>query len=198
MLIAALAAACWIGATAHTAAALPFTVDAPVVINGGGVVATINPVFDTSGSILLSDGTVAPGFTGQDVFVVDVTVTSGTIDQIGITVGSPLFFLNPVGAGAFDDVAPGVVAPTTVVADNVALLSGLFTFGTPLVGGDQSVRLFITHSPEFDMAIGQTASFMISPGGAGDFTVQGTLIPEPGTAALLGIGILILGARRRR
>ena len=188
---------------AGEAGALAFTLDSSVAINSGnnalGVDGELRPVSDLSGSLLLSDvggnltpdeGGASTSSTGQDIFVVDLILNSGSssVDALGITVGSPLFFLNPQSAGAFDDTGSGDIGPTT--------------FGTPLAANQTSVRLFVTHSSEGDIAAGQTVTFMVSSGT--DFTVQGTtgsIVPEPGAGMLLTAGLLLwfgLGSYRPR
>ena len=57
------------------------------------------------------------------------------------------------------------------------------------------MRLFVTHEPLGDMVAGQTVNFMISSGA--DFTVQGEIVPEPGTLTLVGAGLATLGAAAR-
>lgn len=183
------------------AQATAFTVSAAVNFNGpNGAIGTVNPVNDVSGAFGLTDGTVS--FGSQDVFVVDITlsVLSDPVDAVGISVGSPLFFVNPVGAGSFAD-GGSLVAPTAVLADNSVQLLGLFTFGTAVQAGETTVRLFTTHSPAGDIAAGQTVNFMISSGT--DFTAQGTTaevtVPEAGVLALLAVvGLGGLAVRRRR
>ncbi len=196
---------------AGTASALAFTLASPVLINGTnnslGVDGELRPVLDLSGSLLLSDvggnavaneGGASTSASGQDIFVVDLILNAGSssVDALGMTVGTPLFFINPNSAGAFDDTGSGRIGPTSVFADDLVLLSGLFTFGAPLAATQTSVRLFVTYTPEGDMAFGQTVSFMVSSGT--DFTVQGLIAPEPGTGALLVMGLLALGAYERR
>ncbi|MEE2662632.1 MAG: hypothetical protein VX681_00825 [Myxococcota bacterium] len=216
--VAAAAAVMLYVCAAGTASALAFTLDSPVVIDSGnnalGVDGVLRPVFDLSGSLLLSDvggnltpneGGASTSSTGQDIFVVDLILNSGSssVDALGITVGSPFFFLNPQSAGAFDDTGSGDIGPTSVLADSVSTLAGVFTFGTPLAANQTSVRLFVTHTSEGDIAAGQTVTFMVSSGT--DFTVQGTTasapVPEPGAGMLLQAGLLLwigVGAHRSR
>jgi len=178
-----------------------FTLSSAVALSQDGVSGSINPVSSDSGAFLLTNGTVS--FATQDVFIVDITLNavSASVDALGITVGTTLFFLNPAGAGAFDDTGSGDIGPTAVLADSIINFQGLFTFGTPLAAGQTSVRLFVTHSPQGDIAGGETVNFMVSSGT--DFTVQGTVtqLPEPGTLVLLlagGVFALAPAALRAR
>ena len=112
-----------------------------------------------------------------------------------MTVGTTDIF-DIIGGGAFDD-GGGLSVPSEVkVNEGGFTLATIFTFADTVDAGETTVRLFTTYTE--GMAAGQTVSFMVSSGT--DFTVQGTITPEPTTSALVGGGLLLLAfaGRRRR
>lgn len=179
----------------------PYTLNAPIAITGGevgnpGVVGTLHPVaLDASlgDPFGITDGNVS--FVTNDVLVVRLSLAAGStsVDGLGVGANSTPFFGNPVGAGAYAETGQ---APSAVTA-NPLLLAGLFDFiPDPVSAGESSVRLFVTYNPEGSaLAVGSTTNFMISSGT--DFTVQGTLIPEPRSALLLATGLGMLAFRHR-
>ncbi|MEE9606410.1 MAG: PEP-CTERM sorting domain-containing protein [Myxococcota bacterium] len=185
--------------TASEARALAFTLQSPLVIDGtnnagSGVFGTINPVLTTAGALGLTSGNT--NFALTDVLIVDVTLNAGSASVGGIEFGdSGAIFGEPVGAGSFADV--GDQAPSAVLHvpfDFIIGGVGQFTFlPNQLDANETSVRLFVTYSPGLVLNAGDTANFMISSGA--NFTVQGIIVPEPGTFLLLGGGLAVLGAR---
>jgi len=177
-----------------------FTLSDDVEINGGGslggVLGFVESEADFSGS---PHGTLTAGtvdFANQDVLVVRLALSVGSalVDQIGMSALSDPFIPNPMGAGIFaGDVG---VEPTSVSVGPFTTLAGLFDYGSGLLAGETSVRMFVAFAPEGALSDGNTANFMISSGT--DFTVQGTIIPEPGTGVLLAASLLAALALRRQ
>lgn len=199
-----LALACFFASlSAGLASALPYTLGSALVLTGSepgnpGVIGSIEPV--ALGSSLLDPlgletGTTA--FAGTDVFVVRITLdnASSNVDLVQIAVASTPFFGNPVGAGSFAD-SPGQ-APSTVALPAFGFRADFSFPGGTLEAGESSTRLFVTYAPGGSaLDIGRTASFTISSGT--NFTVQATIVPEPGTATLFALSLSGLAIHRRR
>lgn len=186
----------------QSAVALPFTLESPVVLTGSepgnpGVLGTLLPV--ALGSAMedpLGIQTGDTSFATNDVFVVQLELVTGSssVDQVQITTVSNPFMGNPVGAGIFSD--SGDQAPDQVSIPIFGLRADFGFSPNLLEAGELSTRLFVTYAPVGSaLAIGQTASFTISSGL--DFTVQGTIVPEPSTGLLVWFG-LVGGAALRR
>jgi hypothetical protein len=184
--------------SSSAAQALAYTLAGPVAIGGEpgnpGVIGTLLPVSLPAAlgdTISLSAGNVS--FVTNDVVVFAILLTGGSasVDEIGIGVNSNPFFGNPVGAGAF---ASGGQAPNSVA---VGSFLAAFSYNpTVLPGGSLSANLFATYSPAGSaLALGSIANISISSGT--NFTVQTTLVPEPGTFLLVAGGLVMLGLRRR-
>jgi hypothetical protein len=188
--------------SSSAAQALAYTLAGPVAITGSepgnpGVIGTLLPVSLPAAlgdTISLSDGNVS--FVTNDVVVFAILLTGGSasVDEIEIGVNSSPFFGNPVGAGAF---ASGGQAPNSVAVGPVTTFLAAFSYNpTVLTGGSLSANLFATYSPAGSaLALGSIANISISSGT--NFTVQTTLVPEPGTFLLVAGGLVMLGLRRR-
>ena len=182
------------------AAAAFFTLSDDVEITGGGslggVLGFVESETDFSGSPhgSLVDGTI--DFANQDVLVVRLALSIGSarVDEIGLSAQASPQFPNPMGAGIF--ASDTGVEPASVSVGPFTTLLGLFDYGLGLLAGETSVRMFIAFAPEGALSDGNTANFMISSGT--DFTVQGTMIPEPGTGLLLAAGLFAGLAIRRQ
>lgn len=184
---------------ASVASALAFTLDSTVFLAdiGTGVIGELRPVTDGFGSTDTSGtrtdfGTV--DFATQDIFVVDLVldVGSSSVDGLGIAVGvNP--FAAPVGGGYFDD-GGVLISPSSVDVNLFFSFAVVHGFSTPLEAEETTVRLFATYTS--GMAETQAVTFMVSSGT--NFSVGGTIVPEPGTGVLVGSGLLLVGMIQRR
>ncbi len=184
------------------AQARPYTLAAPIVISGTetgnpGVIGTVEAV--ALGGTLSDPRSLEIGNTAStatDLVVLRLVLAAGSVpvELLELAVASTPFFGNPVGAGAFAD--SGATAPGAVSLPAFGFRAD-FDFGSaPLAAGESSARLFVTVAPEGSaLATGRTASITLSSGT--NFTVQGTIVPEPTTGALLALGLAALATRRR-
>ena len=185
------------------ASALPYTLGSSLVITGSeagnpGVIGSLDPV--ALGSSLADPFAVETGqtsFASHDVFVVQLTLASGSlnVDLVQVAVSSTPFFGNPAGAGAFADISGQ--APSTATLPAFGFRADFGFPGGALEAGESSTRLFVTYAPSGSaLATGRAATFTISAGT--NFSVQGTIVPEPGTAVLLAFSLSGLAIHRRR
>jgi len=165
------------------AQAVSYTLSSTIHMDdGNGNVLDINPVYDDTGTTTCLDGSCA----GPDLLIFEVSVVSGSFEEIA---GSALIAF-PAGAGYINgaDTAPS----TGAVVGGV----GRFDFDAPNLNGD-SVVLFISYAA---LTGTETVSFSATPVGFVLFNETGGIIapiPEPGTAALLALGLVFVGAHRR-
>ncbi len=196
-------------ATASAATSTPnavYTLDAPVafsILGASGTVDAYDPGTEgvlgplyASDTICLDGGCGDPNdFSNQDWILVRVTVTSGSIDEVGLGA----LFEASNGLGYFTSL--GGAAPTG--GDSTTNPNTPEWSFASLTGS--SAPLFVVFdagdlpTPGGPFGLGAT-NFDLRVGGSSD-QVQGhvtTLIPEPSTGLLLGFSLLGLGHLRRR
>lgn len=202
----------WAGA----ANAVPFptpqtvwTLDAPVAVSGGGLptlTATLNPVATEVANLddAVCLDSVSPttcdigNILTQDWLIFSISVTAGSLDEIGVG----LVQLPPISGqmiGYFDDGSgtnPENTSNIDVSTDPVFHFSGLTGTSAILFVAYADGTFPFTPHPLFMSPDGST-NFMVSEtGDAGNVTFTGTVnttidvVPEPGTAALMLLGLI--------
>lgn len=203
-------------ATSAVAAEIGFTLNDPpgsAAFTAGSLTGTIDPFtgFLNVNDTLCLDG--ACDLPNQDWLVFTLTVTAGSLNDAGVGA----LFASSLGLGYFLQGGPaqdGTGGTDTYTGDSTSNPNvPVFTFvgsggGVGLTG--TSLPLFVTYTngalPTAAGLFGEGATqFMITEfGGAGidspieNVTQPVDIVPEPGTALLLGSGLLLLGVRARR
>jgi hypothetical protein len=168
-----------------SAHATTYTLEATIHMDDGfGNVVDIVPVYDDTGATTCFGG----GCTGPDFLIFEVSVISGTFEEI--SGGAIVAFPQDLGYYAGPDTAP---SGTSTIVGGI----GRFDFDTPNLAGD-STRLFISFAA---LTGNETVSFSATPVGFVLFNEIGGIIspiPEPGTAPLIALGLVALAMRRRQ
>lgn len=175
------------------------TLNAPVAFSITGASGTINPylvVPDYATDAICLDGscTVPNDFSNQDWILFTVSVTSGTLDEVGIGA----LFVNAIGLGYLANAsgtAPTSGDSTTAPSTPSWLFSSLSGTSAPLFAAYADGSLPSAGGP---FGVGAT-NFMVRLGGTAQsyMGVVTTLVPEPATALLLGSALVMLGVARR-
>ena len=185
------------------ASAVPYTLGTSLTLTGSepgnpGVIGSIDPVaLGASLSDPFGLETGLTSFESNDVVIFRITLDNSSldVDLVQAAIASTPFFGNPVGAGGFSDSSGQ--APSDVTLPAFSFRADFDFAGGTLEAGESSTRLFVTYAPIGSaLAIGRTASFTINAGS--NFTVQTTIVPEPGTALLLALSLSGLAIHRRR
>ena len=186
-----------------SAHALAYTLAAPLALTGSepgnvnGVIGTLLPVsLPAALSDPVSDSTGDTSFVTNDVVVFSIVLSpsSASIDEIGIGANASPLLPNPLGAGVFSGSGQ---APDSLAVGSFTTLKAVFSYNPNLLeAGSSSANLFATYGPAGSaLSEGSTVNFSISSGT--NFTVQTTLVPEPGTFLLVASGLAMLGMRRK-
>ena len=191
----------------NSALATPYTIDSPVDFSVGGLDVRFLPVTSIDPGTLgpPQDGTVSNP-TSQDWFVVEVAVLgTSSLDLAAVGIANPVSISQ--GAGVL---AGAGVTPTSVDATSPAPGTDdtpLFTF-TGFGAGTSDVLVAAYSAGDLPGAgissfvPAGTVNFMVDNGTTVAST-SGTLaggvavVPEPGAAVLLGLGLVFLGRIRR-
>ncbi len=185
---------------AGSAKALTMVPDPVDLDPGSGSIGNITLVGTSTG--LPSGGTQLLGTTGAfDISLIfqATATTSNVIEVIGVAVLVPPFgpFESPTGAGTI--AGTGNVAVNLVTAQIDARLFDFRDTGVPGIDlNETSDQFFVSYtSVATDGSL--NVNVMIDPVTGGLFNEEGNIIPEPGTALLLGFGLLgVAGVARAR
>ncbi|MCG8588749.1 MAG: PEP-CTERM sorting domain-containing protein [Proteobacteria bacterium] len=173
---------------AGAASALPFTVAPdPIAWAGGGSSGTVDFVGYTDGTP--AGGTDLQGSTGvtDAVLIFQISVDSGSAAAVSIGVPLPPTF--PTAGGTQAGTGDVAVASVSGFSDRT------FTFASAVGAGQTSDNFYISFAALTD---GSQGAVTIDVGPLITVPIVLTEVPEPGTAGLLGLGLLAVAAVRRR
>jgi hypothetical protein len=188
----------------------PLTID-DSSYTGGSTEIQIAYVGTDSGEV--AGGTYLVGTSGDLVLIFQVTVITGSIDYLEMTVDTPTypnslpFYYQTVGIGTINLSGSNGTA-TNVTSGSGTAATPRFNFGTPLTAGETSSKFYLYYDSAHvggglyangaPLANGtETITFKADAVDAygGAFGGTATLIPEPGSLLLLGLGLGFLGRR---
>ncbi len=156
-----------------------------------------------------TNGFAVENLTGPNALLDDFPIADPLIfDQLWLTLDDGLPTQQVI---KINDLAPGNTSletgappfnlqfPDTTVFVS-AMLQGHFAASTYLLGGTESGSLFTPNSPLFSVGLLAADGEVLMPGSGQAIVVEGDIqrVPEPGTLALIGVGLATLGACRRK
>jgi hypothetical protein len=191
------AAAALLVSGALTAGASGSLIDVGFDDGTGTVTGTISLVEIVQGLPVGGDtslpGGVAPGATDVTL-IFKLSVDVGEVSELGVGVTNGVTPLNSTGSGW----VPGANVDITSIGGTPDTREFRFDEGGDgaVMAGEMSDLFFVSYTA-LDLSGGLDLNFMITDS-VPTFTVSVPLIPAPGVLAMLGVGAVCTGRRRRR